>query len=163
MNERQKQCGHDATLPTNINIKRILREQFDLSFEETYAADVFPFIKEGSMGAKNPFRDLVKSASEYAVPQIDIVRPKMVICLGSAPFNAIRSSTNNGKWMPMKNAYMVEAPFHTELTGVPIFGVIHVGGQATAFAGGKAKLEPRWQALGAHFRSIRSLPASKSE
>ncbi|MGJ4960177.1 hypothetical protein ACQR1H_31390 [Bradyrhizobium sp. HKCCYLRH2015] len=158
-NPEQKKSGHDATLPTNINIKEILREHFDLSFADTYATDVFPFIKEGAMDAKIPPRDLVRSASEYALPQIEIVRPKMVICLGSDPFNALRYALNKGKRIPMERAYMVETPFHTEFAGIPIFGVVHVGGQATAFAGGKAVLRPRWQALGAYFRSIGTLPA----
>jgi hypothetical protein len=156
---KQKEFGHDAALRTNINIKRILREHFGLSFGETYATDVFPFIKEGGMGADIPFVDLVRSASEYALPQIEIVRPKMVVCLGSNAFNAIRYALNKRAWIPMERAYMVETPFHTELAGIPIFGVVHVGGRATAFAGGKDELEPRWQALGAYFQSIRTLPA----
>lgn len=93
----QKKYGHDAKLKTNVNIKEILREHFDLSFADTYATDVFPFIKEGGMDETIPPRDLARSASEYALPQIEIVRPKMVICLGSAPFNAIRRALKKGK------------------------------------------------------------------
>jgi len=151
---KQKKYGHDSALRTNVNIKEILREHFDLSFADTYATDVFPFIKEGAMGAEIPSRDLARSASEYALPQIKIVRPKMVICLGAAPFKAIRRALNKREQIRMERAYMVETPFHTEIAGIPIFGVVHVGGEATAYAGGKAALRPRWQALGTYFRSI---------
>jgi len=33
---------------------------------------------------------------------------------------AIRYALNKRAWMPMKRAYMVVTPFHTEFAGIPI-------------------------------------------
>jgi uracil-DNA glycosylase len=98
-------------------------------------------------------------------PQIAIVRPKMVLCLGSASFNAVwraiideRSGVfgkRDRKWMPLASAWCIEDPFHTEHFGVPVFGVAHPGANGTRASGGAQVTTPTWQALGEFFRSIR--------
>lgn len=124
-----------------------------LSFNDTYATDVFPFIKSGGMTASISAADLAKSAREYGLPQIGIVRPKMVLCLGSAPFNALRRAMNKAQ-IKLSRAYQVENPLHTEFDGIPIFGVAHPGGLGSAAVGGEKITAPRWASLGEHFRSL---------
>jgi hypothetical protein len=89
----------------------------------------------------------------------------MVLCLGSASFNAVRRAIiNNGsepwgktnrKWMPLADAWRIEEPYHTEYLGIPVFGVAHPGANGTRASGGPEVTTPRWQALGTFFRSIR--------
>lgn len=44
------------------------------------------------MGSNIAMADLLRAAEEFAVPQIEIIQPKIVICLGLNSFNAIRKS-----------------------------------------------------------------------
>jgi uracil-DNA glycosylase len=161
--QQQRELGQFPALPTNRNIKALLEQHMGVSFADTYGTDAFVFVKSGKMNAPIPFRDLVRSTATYALPQIAIVRPKMVLCLGSATFNAIRRAISEGHvsstkgdrtWMPLDSAWRVEEPFHTEYLGIPVLGASHPGGNGTRASGGPMVTTPRWQALGAFFRSI---------
>ena len=164
--QAQRALGQFPNLPTNKKIKHLLAEHMSLSFCETYATNAFTFVKTGKMDARIPLRDLVRSAAAYALPQIAIVRPKMVVCLGSASFNAVRhaiahySSEQLGKtklkWMPLAHAWRTEEPHHTEYLGIPVFGVAHPGANGTRGSGGPEVTTPRWQALGSFFRAARN-------
>jgi len=81
--------GRKPSLPTNRNLDRLLEEHLGLAIEETYATDLFPFVKPGCMTAAIPARDLVQAVERYALPQIDIVQPRLVIALGLAVYNAL--------------------------------------------------------------------------
>lgn len=76
------ELGRDRNLPTNKTLERLL--------EDTYATNLFPFIKKGGLSSRIPFKDLVLAAEEFALPQIRIVAPRLVICLGKNTFNALR-------------------------------------------------------------------------
>jgi hypothetical protein len=164
--QAQRALGQFPNLPTNKKIKDLLAKHMSLSFCETYATNAFAFVKPGKMDARIPVRDLVRSAAAYALPQIAIVRPKMVLCLGSASFNAVRHAIANygpkplgdtkPKWMPLADAWRIEEPYHTEYLGIPVFGVAHPGANGTRASGGPAVTTPRWHALGSFFRVARN-------
>ena len=46
-------------------------------------------------------RDFVRAANEFALPQIQIVEPKIVICLGLATFNALRRACAETQCHPL--------------------------------------------------------------
>ena len=52
---------------------------------------------------------LKKSAVEYGLPQIDMIKPRLVICLGKDTFNALRASLGLGKVMTVEEG--IEQPF----------------------------------------------------
>ena len=79
--------GHNPKLDTNINLKRLLVQHLGMDFAVTYAIEVFPFIKKGNMSARIPFRHLTRTARDFAIPVIEIVKPKLVVCLGLNTFN----------------------------------------------------------------------------
>jgi uracil-DNA glycosylase len=81
--ELRKLHGQDADLPTNKNLKALLKKHFDLEFSDVYATDVFVFIKPGHMSAPIPIGDLEYSAKRYTLREIEIVQPRMVLCLGA--------------------------------------------------------------------------------
>jgi hypothetical protein len=81
--------GQDPQLPTNRNIRRLLR-CFGIKWRQTYATDVSIFIEPGNMNGDVPDALLRYCAIKYTIPQLRIVRPKMVLCLGSRTFNAVR-------------------------------------------------------------------------
>lgn len=165
----QKLLGQVPRLDTNKNLARKVLPQFGLTFADTYATDVFAFVKHGAMTARISFTDLTLSGARYTLPQIEIVRPKMVICLGSASFNAVRraileqGSGNafrpNRRWMRLADAWQVLDPHHTSYCGIPIFGVAHPGGTGTRASGGDKVTAPRLAALADFFMKIRQTTA----
>jgi restriction system protein len=84
------ELGRDPNLPTNKTLERLLNDSLGLKLEDTYATNLFPFIKKGGLSSRIPFKDLVLAAEEFALPQIRIVAPRLVICLGKNTFNALR-------------------------------------------------------------------------
>jgi hypothetical protein len=81
--------GHMPNLRTNRTLRILLKQVFALSLSDVYATNLFPFVKRGRMSAPIPMVDLVRAAQDFALPQIGIVKPELVICLGLATFNAI--------------------------------------------------------------------------
>ncbi len=44
------------------------------------------------MSSPVPRQDLIQAAKSFGLPQIEIVNPKIVICIGLATFNALRKA-----------------------------------------------------------------------
>jgi restriction system protein len=101
--------GLTPTLPTNKRLVELLRHHFGVELEGVYATNLFPFIKKGGMSSSIPMGDLIRAAKEFALPQIRIVRPKLVICLGLNTFNAIRIACGHAPARPMDEA--IASPF----------------------------------------------------
>lgn len=121
--------GHTPTLPSNRNLKKLLKTYFDKDIRDTYVTNVFVFIKPGRMSAPIPIRDLMYSAKKYAIPQIDIMKPRLVICLGGSTYNAIRRA------LTLRPVRLQEALDHPVRRGESvIFGVSHTGGLGIANA-----------------------------
>lgn len=101
--------GYATGLHTNRNLAKLLKEHFSVSLSDIYATNLFPFIKSGQMGTNIPRSDLVRAAQEFALPQINIVRPKLVICLGLVTFNALREACGREPIYPL--AVAIRSPF----------------------------------------------------
>ena len=82
--------GRDPSLWTNTHLDALLQNHFDLQVSEVYATNLFPFVKPGKMNAYIPAPARELAAREYAIPQIRIVAPRLVISLGIACFNSLR-------------------------------------------------------------------------
>ena len=82
--------------PTNKQLRLLLHETFGLDLTDVFATNLFPFVKAGGMSARIATRDLVSAARIFAIPQIRIVQPKLVICLGLDVYNALKK----GQWEP---------------------------------------------------------------
>lgn len=89
VNEVQAALGQIPWLPSNINLQARLSQHFGMSFQDTYATDLFVFAKPGKMTSRIPFEHLRYCAERYAVPQIEIIQPRVAICLGVSTYNAI--------------------------------------------------------------------------
>ncbi len=109
LNSDLVKLGHDPQLRTNKNLKSLLSTHFGIGLEQTYATNLFPFIKPGEMNADVPCEDLKKAAKTYTVPEIEIVEPRLIVCLGWAVYKAIRKSSG---FPPAGNLEMaVASPF----------------------------------------------------
>lgn len=109
------ELGRDPKLPTNKTLDRLLSDTLGLRLEDTYATNLFPFIKSGGLSTRIPFADLVLAAKEFALLQIGIVAPKLVVCLGKNTFNAIRVAAGLTRCRNM--AYAIGSPFEIEFRG----------------------------------------------
>jgi len=150
INEIQKQLGHDPALPTNRNLFHLLNKFLSLEFNEVYATDVFPFVKPGNMGTKIPLADMTLAADQFAIPQIKIISPKLVICLGRQTFNSIRQASG-------LKPVSLSGSFETNnfLIGKSsIIGVHHVGGMGTSMIGGKLAQEKQWEKIASYFKRL---------
>lgn len=139
------ELGYSPDLPTNRNLIRLLDAHFGLALADTYATNLFPFIKPGGMTASIPFRDLVKAAQEFALPQVSIVRPRLVVCLGLQTFRAMQRAA--GHPTSSRLAEAIADPFEFEST--MIWCQAHTGGlgQANRNRGGVDRVSRDWDAM----------------
>jgi hypothetical protein len=144
---RDEDCitlGYTPALPTNRNLIRLLQTHFGVSLGDIFATNLFPFIKSRHMGHAIPRRDLVRAAVEFALPQIRIVRPALVICLGLPTFNALREACGQPRVYPLAEA--IRSPFLFE--GARIWCQAHTGGQGQAMRNtGRAKVPSDWRRM----------------
>jgi restriction system protein len=82
--EETANLGYTPRLRTNQALSKLLNETFGITLRDVYGTNLFPFIKQGKMSAHIRQADLMRAAHEFALPQISIVSPKLVIsALGS--------------------------------------------------------------------------------
>jgi hypothetical protein len=108
--------GHDPDRGTNKRLKALLHRYFGLELKDVYATNVFPFVKLGPMSASIPLRDLVRAAREFALPQIEIVGPRLAVCLGKAAFDAVALAAGRYRTRALANA--IASPFEVGRTQV---------------------------------------------
>ncbi|HET6804985.1 MAG TPA: hypothetical protein VFH59_06010 [Frateuria sp.] len=107
------ELGRDPQLPTNRSLDELLHAAFGMKLAETYATNLFPYIKRGGLSSRIPFGDLVHAAKTFALPQIRIVAPKVVVCLGANTFNALRVAAGLERCRGM--ACAIDSPFDITL------------------------------------------------
>lgn len=137
--------GYLPSLPTNKNLIRLLNAHFGIGLNDIYATNLFPFIKLGYLSTNIPLYDLVRAAQEFALPQIKIVCPKLVVCLGGATFNAIRRACGYKDWLKMDSA--IESPFKVGRS--QIWCQAHTGrlGQNNRNRGGVERVSADWKRM----------------
>jgi hypothetical protein len=108
--------GHDPSRPTNKNLIKLLNMTFGVTLRDTYGTNLFPFVKLGGMSEPIPQGDLIAAALQFALPQILIVKPKLVICLGLVTFKALREVCRLSPSQDLHSA--IESPFNIGTTRV---------------------------------------------
>lgn len=86
--------GHTTWRPTNRNLKSVLKSVYSLDLSDVFATNLFPYVKSGDMSKSIPQSDLNRAFDEFCWPQVRIVSPKLVVCLGSAVFNTFVRNLN---------------------------------------------------------------------
>ena len=145
LNPEVQRLGYAPGLPTNRNLAALLKSHFRLSLADVYATNLFPFIKCGGLSGGISDEVLVRAAREYALPQIRIVQPALVICLGLATANAVRESC--GQSRAENVAAAVSSPF--EHAGVLYWAQAHPGhfGQISRNKSRPAQVRTDWQQM----------------
>jgi uracil-DNA glycosylase len=111
VHEKTRELGHDPKLVTNKRLKEWLGAFLKLDLADTWATNLFPFLKPGGMSAPIAPELLRRAAREYALPQIEIIQPRLVICFGLATFNAVRETAGLGA-VGTRSAAVLEAFEH---------------------------------------------------
>ncbi|MET4386409.1 uracil-DNA glycosylase family 4 [Bradyrhizobium sp. F1.4.3] len=140
----QRKYGQSRGLRTNVNLCSLL-QNMRLDFGETYATNLFPFIKKGPMNARIRDRDMDYCAREYAIPQIEIISPRIVVCLGKSAYEAICRSLNE-ECRLFKQAFQPEHCINHR--GIEIYGLPHPGSWGIRNGGGIEAVHKKWWILG---------------
>ena len=143
--ESLSQLGRDPKLFTNKNITDLLNSHFHLNLADTYATNLFPFIKQGAMSSSIPNQDLNRAAIEYTKPLIEIIQPTIVICFGIKTFNALIASYGY-----KGSTKMAEAINRPKTVGTVLIHCLpHPGrlGQNNRNKGGIDRVSEDWAAL----------------
>jgi uracil-DNA glycosylase len=146
----RRRIGQCWEVPTNKNLREYLHDcMAGLKFSQTYASNVFPFIKEGKKNDSIRDADMLYAAKKYALPQIKIVSPRMVICLGPPAFYAVRRAAGlpDIAW----EEAIAPAP-HTIIFGAETYGVWH----PSVYPGGKTAVKQVWKQLGDRLEELRT-------
>lgn len=146
---KRREIGQDWEAATNKNLRKYLRDCMGgLEFSETYASNVFPFIKLGEKNSHIRDEDMLYAAKTYALPQIKIVSPRMVICLGKPAFYAVRRAAG----LPDIEWKQAIAPgSHTIIHGAETYGVWH----PSVYPDGKVAVMQMWKQLGDRLEELR--------
>lgn len=120
--------GYSLTgVKTNTNLKRFLKQYLELELKDTYATNLFPYIKDGGVRGKIKPKYMQMAAREFTLPMIDIIKPKIAIALGLLTFNALRQS------LKLKKVYNKDEAIKNTFNykGVKIFFQAHPASSTT--------------------------------
>jgi len=142
VNDHSVMHGYDPDAVTNINLQRLLKEHLGKEFSDVYATNAFPFIKPGGISAPIPAAHMRLAVKEFLLPQIEIVEPQIVICLGLSVFNALRESCGHNRLRTLDDA--VKSPF--QFRASRIVAVAHTGTNNRKRRG--FRIEEDWGSIG---------------
>lgn len=152
LNKDILELGYDPGVRTNINLKNLLMLYFNKELKDIYSTNLFPYIKKGAMSAGIPAKHMRKAASDFLIPTIKIIKPKLVVCLGLSVFNATRQSLGFSKVANLEeaiNSYIL-------LEEMIIFCQAHTGtlGQNNRNKGGVKRVPSDWALMKRIYESI---------
>jgi len=141
--------GYTPSLATNLNLHTLLKKHFGVPFKDVYATNLFVFIKPGTMSARIPARLFDYSALNYTSKEIEIVSPKLVICLGSTTYARL-TKVMSGKAKDWKESLTSPNKYLNSY----VIGVPHTGGLGTANVGGLEKVDKIWSKVADFYKGI---------
>ena len=141
--------GYTPSLATNLNLHTLLKKHFGVPFKDVYATNLFVFIKPGTMSERIPSRLFDYSALNYTSKEIEIVSPKLVICLGSTTYARL-TKVISGKAKDWKESLTSPNKYLNSY----VIGVPHTGGLGTANVGGLEKVDKIWSEVADFYKGI---------
>ncbi len=151
-NEQFAVLGYDTDLDINQNLIVLLQETFGLKLNEVFTTNVFPFIKHGGMSTPIPQADITEPYKKFCYPQIEIIKPKLVICCGKQAYVASlkysRESTKN--LMSVRNNFHVEDMLFYHQRVPSYYGISH-----NFKRGGIEGAKSDWLAMKDEFRQFK--------
>ena len=144
-NAEVQRLGYSPSLPTNRNLAALLERHFQLKVEGAYVTNLFPFVKRGDMSRAIPKSALLRAAQEFALPEIRVVSPRVVVCFGLSVFNAVRGALLLPTVATLGAA--IASPFQAE--GVAYWAQSHPGhfGRISRERGRPGQVEHDWSRM----------------
>ena len=144
------QFGRTLNQKTNINLENLLRDYFKCQIADTYATNLFPYIKSGDI----PDKDLRWAAEKFALPQIAIVQPKLVICCGLDTFNAVRVAAGHKEVDNVEEG--INAPFSLDRSQIWLQSHPGSWGQSNRkrYSGNVNQVNDDWEKMAASFPKL---------
>lgn len=154
LNKDVQLLGYQPNLLTNKTLARLLQQHFKMSLSDIYATNLFPFVKLGGLGEGIHRKHLVQAAEKFALPQIKIVRPVLVICLGLETFNSMRAVCGFSECKLMSSA--IESGFTTP-DNVRFLAQAHTGywGQKNRNKLDGIQVQSDWRRMRQEFESLK--------
>lgn len=149
-NRRWAEFGFDRDFPTNVYLDELLKRHFGLKRAQCYLTNLFVLIKPGGVSSIIPMKDLVWSAEEFTIPEISIVRPRVVICLGLRAFRALGRAA--GHRLPRIMADAIKTSFPLEASMVHC--VAHTGAFGTNNRS-RRQVERDWRKLAKSYGAVK--------
>jgi len=141
--------GRTPHLPTNRNLAKLLKEFFQSGLNDVFATNLFPFIKPGKMNQRIETTNYLRAAHEFAIPQIEIVDPQIVVCFGLQVAKAMRRAV--AELATKKLGDIIGSP--VIVRSRQYWFQAHPGGQGMAARGGFQKLRSDWASMIASMQS----------
>jgi hypothetical protein len=84
-----QEYGRSRRLPTNQLLELLLGRVLGLALADVYATNAFPFIKPGGMSSAIPAGDVVRAVQLFAVVELSMVQPTLVLAVGAVAHAAL--------------------------------------------------------------------------
>ena len=151
-NPIRKEFGYDPDVLTNINLHNLL-SKFNINFKDTYSTNLFPFIKNGRKNSRIPMTDMIRSAVDYGIPEINIIQPQIVICLGIAVFNSLKVASGSKKCKNIEYAF--NNSFKIGVSNIEIQAHTGMLGKNNRNKGGINRVDSDWNRMFSKYSCIK--------
>lgn len=141
--------GRSSRFSTNSTLEKYLGEFFGLSLEDVFSTNLFPLIKMGGASAEIGEEDYEWAARKYALPQIEIVQPKIVVLCGKKVYQAVFPLIGSGAECGEKMAEIIPNPITWK--GIRFFTQAHPGSLGQRNRGRELARED-WRKMAEYFR-----------
>ncbi len=78
-----QEFGRNPELRTNRNLSKFLKKHFNLEIPQTYATNIFPWVKPGGMSAPIPVKQAYSAAEQFTINELRLAQPIITIALGT--------------------------------------------------------------------------------
>ena len=84
--------GYDCKAKSNLVLEANIKMYFGIEYKDVFITNLFPFIKSGNASSYIPQELLDKFFEPFCLSQIEIIKPKVVICLGKRVYHTFRKN-----------------------------------------------------------------------
>jgi restriction system protein len=81
-NSEIQRLGRNPELLTNRRLEKLLHRHFNRTLAQTYATNVFPWVKPGGMSAPVPIGHALAAAEQFAAKELRLAQPLITLALG---------------------------------------------------------------------------------
>lgn len=84
--------GREPNRRTNRVLEILLARVFQLSIEQTYVTNAFPFVKPSSMSSHIRSADVRRTVDQFTRKELEIAKPTIILALGKHAYSSLRAA-----------------------------------------------------------------------